>query len=953
MTGLQKRLVFIGAVICLCAWRTTPTVEWLRLGVNGQDQLKEQDPDRHSHLQDSAMMLGLDLQGGMHLILEVDVEGAVQSQFEDQLADLRTELNKDGIPLDGIEERDEMEYILTPKDPEKDTDRIIQITNPYQVLTAEATDEGILIGVERRLIDQQMDFITRQALETLRDRVDQFGVSEPVIQRQGQNRIIVDLAGIRDKDQALELIGRTAALEFRLVVKDKELQDSVKKLERVLGDSFSSALIKGQPISYFVPIHENKVEETAQLLQRPEAKAAIRHDLEFLWGTPDPDLTGIPLYLAERRAPLTGMYLIDAVPHIGGGDAGQNVVWIRFNRRGASLFERITGENVLEHLAIVLDDEVQSAPRIENKIAGGNAEIRGNFTPEQAANLALILQAGALPADVRIVQQTFVGPSLGADSVKKGFLAGAVGLALVFLFMMIYYRLSGVVAALVLALNIVIIMGVMAGFRATLTLPGIAGLILTMGMAVDANVLIYERIREEAESGKTLRSAIENGFSKAFLTIFDANLTTLITGLILYNVGTGPIKGFALTLCIGIVSSVFSALYICKAFFELLCSLNLLKGIHMFRLLGASNYPLVPFRRKAFLLSGGCLILGLGYFAVRGQDNLGVDFTGGNLMHLTFKEPVSTEQLRGALSSLQTEDRQNLEEFQIQMIGGAGDRAIVRTPELSQKTELNLTFQRPLRPADVKQALEETSSARFDFPEGEARKQTFKVKLYGPVSSHFLESVKRILPELELSQSQVNQSGDVFDQLAKQLPQTDRERSRIESIGAVVGKDMKLKAVWAISWALGAILLYIWIRFELEFALGAVLALFHDVCFTIGLFSLLQRELSLAVVASLLTIIGYSLNDTIVVYDRIRENLRLSKRQPLEQLVNSSINQTLSRTVLTSTTTLLVVLSLCLFGGEVIRDFSLTLLIGVAIGTYSSIAIASSLIVEWRTRQKG
>jgi len=953
MTGLQKRLVFIGAVILLCAWRTKPTVEWLRLGVEGQDQLKETNPDRYKRLQDSAMMLGLDLQGGMHLILEVDVEGAIQSQFEDQVAELRTELEKEGIPLDRVDLRESMEVLLVPRDGERDKDRILQIARPYQVLSADETGEGVRIGVEGRLIEQQMDFITRQALETIRDRVDQFGVSEPVIQRQGRNRIIVDLAGIRDKDQALELIGRTAALEFRLVIKGEELLNSVDKLKRILGDPFSNAIVRGQPISHYVTIREDHVDTVTALLQEPAAKEAIRHDLQFLWGRSDPELDGRALYLAERRAPLTGMYLVDAVPNFGGGDAGQNVVWLRFNRKGAALFERITGENQAEHLAIVLDNEVQSAPRIESRISGGNAEIRGSFTAEQANNLALILQAGALPADVRIVQQTFVGPSLGADSVRRGFTAGLVGMVLVFLFMMIYYRLSGVVAAVVLALNIVIIMGVMAGFRATLTLPGIAGLILTMGMAVDANVLIYERIREEAESGKTLRSAIENGFNKAFLTIVDANLTTLLTALILYNVGTGPIKGFALTLCIGIASSLFCALFICRAFFETLCSMGLLKGIHMFRILGSTHYSFIPFRRKLFAASGICLFIGLGYVAVRGSDNLGVDFTGGNLMHLTFKEPVATDSIRQALSNLKIEGDKTLSEVQIQMVGGTGDRAIVRTPELSQESEVFLSFERPLRLSDVKAAMLEAGARRFELPEDETRTQTLTIRVFGPLSSHFLESLKRFLPDLNEEESRMSQAGDVFDQLATLLPQMDRERSRIESIGALVGRDMKLKALWAISWALAGILLYIWIRFEWEFAVGAVLALFHDVCFTVGAFSLLQRDLSLAVVASLLTIIGYSLNDTIVIYDRIRENLRSSKKQRMDELVNNSINQTLSRTILTSTTTLLVVLCLYLFGGEVIRDFSLTLLIGVLVGTYSSIAIASSLLVEWKTYKKG
>ena len=675
------------------------------------------------------------------------------------------------------------------------------------------------VAVEKIPEESRKDAVDR-ALEVLRNRIDQFGVKEPVLQKQGRNRILIQLPGITERERALKLIGQTALLEFKLVEKDSEL------LKRAVNGNI--------PPGY---------------------------ELKYLDDEP---------LLLKKEAELTGEYLVNAEVRFDQSRFGQPIVALQFNSKGARKFARITGENVGKRLAILLDGKVKSAPVIKEKIPSGQAVITGRFSLQEARDLAIVLKAGALPAPLVIEEERTVGPLLGKDSIDRGIRAIVIGSCAVAIFMVLYYLLAGLVAVFALILNICIILGALGYFGATLTLPGIAGIVLTIGMAVDANVLIYERIREELRLGKTLSASIQAGYKKAFLTIFDANLTTLIAALILFQFGTGPIRGFATTLSIGIIASMFTALFVTRIIYDTLTTRGLTRLPMLTFFPRTPNFPFIRFRKLAYILSVSIIALGMFTFVKRGEKNFGIDFTGGVLQEFEFKTGVNTQKIRDALEEI------GLGDSLIQNVKGTS-RYIIRT---------------------------------------------YKVE-----------------------------SGKVLEVLGTKFGKDNVILLRAESVGAMVGKDLRKKAFNAITFALIAMCLYISMRFRFKFAIAAIVALIHDVLVSIGAMSITAREFSLPVIAALLTIVGYSINDTIVVFDRIRENMRLRKKLKFAELVNVSINQTLSRTILTSVTTLLTVLSLFVFGGEVINPFAFVLLVGIIVGTYSSIFVASPIVVDW-TKEK-
>ena len=474
--------------------------------------------------------LGLDLQGGMHLVLEVDTDKAVERTVDNMVHELRDILKKEHIRAGNLERvgGDKLSVRIPPESLDG-FDKVLDDEFPLLRIVSRS-EEGGLRHILMDLPDEEADRIRKmaadQALETIRNRIDEFGVSEPDIRKQGEQRILIQLPGIKDPQRAKALIGRTAMLEFKLL------------------------------------------DETGD--PRAAAKGSVPPGTELLWQVrvaPETNREVKTPYLVKKRSLLTGAYLTDARVQI---DSQYNdpYVSIKFDKKGARLFERITGENVKKRLAIVLDKKVYSAPVIQEKIGGGEARITGSFTAEEAHDLAIILRAGALPAPVKILEERTVGPSLGADSVAKGRLSMIVGGLLVVIFMVIYYNGAGLIADLALCLNIVLILAGLVGFQATLTLPGIAGIILTIGMAVDANVLIFERIREELALGKTPGAAVNAGYDRATLTILDANVTTLIAALVLFQFGTGPVKGFAVTLSLGVISSLFTALFVTRIVFD-------------------------------------------------------------------------------------------------------------------------------------------------------------------------------------------------------------------------------------------------------------------------------------------------------------------------------------------------------------------------------------------------
>jgi preprotein translocase subunit SecD len=476
--------------------------------------------------------LGLDLQGGMHLILEVEAEKAVESYVERVKNNLRDDLKEKGIPIGKLEREKSNQIILEVSGEREKWEKLIsQRYAIMQELSSTTLDKGIwkvVLVLDSRQAEQIKKNAIDQALETIRNRIDQFGVSEPEITLQGTDRILIQLPGIKDPQRAINLIGRTALLEFKLVDEEENIDEALR-----------GNVPEGDIILY----HRSVDPKTGGVKKIP--------------------------YLLKEKTLMTGEVLKDARVAID-SQFHEPYVALEFDDIGAKLFEQITGANVKKRLAIILDNNVYSAPVIQERIAGGRAQITGRFDMKEASDLAIVLRAGALPAPVKILEERTVGPSLGQDSIHKGIISTLISAALVVLFMVFYYRLSGVIADVALILNIVFVLATLALFRATLTLPGIAGLVLSVGMAVDANILVHERIKEELRWGKTIRAAIDQGYHRAFITIIDSNLTTLIAGVLLYQFGTGPVRGFAVTLCIGILANIFTAVYITRWIFDLI-----------------------------------------------------------------------------------------------------------------------------------------------------------------------------------------------------------------------------------------------------------------------------------------------------------------------------------------------------------------------------------------------
>ena len=474
--------------------------------------------------------LGLDLQGGMHLILEVEAEKAVESYVERIKNNMKDDLKDKGVPVGRLEREKSNQIILEASGEKEKWEKVLSQRYPMmQELSSSTLDKGIwrvVFVLDSRQVDQIKKNAIDQALETIRNRIDQFGVSEPEITLQGIDRILIQLPGIKDPQRAINLIGQTALLEFKLLDEEGNLDEALK-----------GSIPEGDILLY-------------QRVVDPKTGGVRK----------------VP-YLLKEKTLMTGEVLKDARVSLD-SQFHEPYVALEFDDIGAKLFEQITGANVKKRLAIILDNSVYSAPVIQERIAGGRAQITGRFSTEEAKDLAVVLRAGALPAPVKILEQRTVGPSLGQDSIHKGIISTLISAAIVVLFMIFYYRFAGVIADVALILNIVLTLATLALFRATLTLPGIAGLVLSVGMAVDANILIHERIKEELRWGKTPRAAIDQGYHRAFVTIIDSNLTTLIAGVFLYQFGTGPVRGFAVTLCIGILANIFTAVYITRWIFD-------------------------------------------------------------------------------------------------------------------------------------------------------------------------------------------------------------------------------------------------------------------------------------------------------------------------------------------------------------------------------------------------
>lgn len=788
--------------------------------------------------------LGLDLRGGAHLLAEVQVEEVYAGRVEAMWPEIRDMLSAERNTVGPIRLQDSgdapelrVRLVENPEQAGYAASLVRGLARPVVSLSGagssdiEVRVEGDEIVVqlseaERAATDERT---VRQALEIIRNRIDEVGTREPTIQRQGADRILIQVPGIGSAGELKEIIGTTAQLTFQPVVGRTDSADD-----------------RAGPGNEILP-------------------------------SADPREPGT-FYILERAPVVTGEQLVNAQPDFD--QNGRPAVAFQFNPTGARQFGDYTAMNVGNPFAIVLDGEVISAPVIQSHIPGGSGIITGNFTVEESTNLAVLLRAGALPAGLEFLEERTIGPELGADSIAAGQVACIVAFILVLIYMFLSYGTFGIFANIALIVNVGLIFGLLSAIGATLTLPGIAGIVLTIGMAVDANVLVFERIKEEMKSARGPARAIELGYQKALSAITDANVTTFITALILYAQGSGPVRGFAITLGLGIITSVFTALFVTRLLVVMWYERKRPKTVLQGRAL-----RLVPqetsfdfFRRWRVWLGVSAVLIVVAFtsFMVQGL-NYGIDFKGGTTIRTESAEPVDIGVYRNAIQPLEL-----------------GDVSITEVFDPTFRSDENVAMVR----IQAQEGQESVSAA---------------------VIADVEAALQTVVPDLKFTS--------------------------VESVGPKVSSELIITAAIAVVLAIAAVLIYIWLRFEWQFALGAVAALVHDVVLTIGIFSELQIQFDLAIIAALLTIVGYSLNDTVVVFDRVRENLRKYKKRPLKEVLNISINETLSRTVMTSVTTLLALTALFVLGGDVIRGFVFAMIWGVIIGTYSSIFVASVVLL--------
>lgn len=915
----------------------------------------------YQEVKERQLNLGLDLQGGMSVTLQVSLEELIKAMAGNNSKDpgfkkaieRAVELQKNSqdnfVTLFG--------KAFEETNPGKSLASIFSNAENSEKIKFNSSNAEVL-----KVLQNEATAAVDRTFKVLRTRIDQFGVSSPNISLQASTgRVVIELPGVDDPERVRKLLQATAKLEFwellemnsdlgkmldeankstKIYVDNKE-GNVTKKVESATTttDSTTTAETKDttttdvaekdttsaekdtsldarrkqnpffavfQPSQYPGPIvgfiNGNDTARFNEYLKAPEIKSAFPNNIAFRFsakpreGQDGAKSNVFDVYAIKSRfndelkAPLEGDAVTDARADI---DFNQKVVVsMNMNAEGAKKWRKLTSENLKKSVAIVLDNRVYSAPTVQSEIAGGNSQISGNFTQQEAQDLANILKAGKLSAPAHIVEEGVVGPSLGAESIRSGLLSLLFALLAVIGFVIFYYNSAGLVAVIALIVNLFFILGVLASIGATLTLPGMAGIILTMGIAIDANVIIFERIREELRKGTSYKTAIIDGYSKALSAIIDGNVSTLITAFVLYKVGTGPVLGFATVLIVGILSSLFTAILLTRLMIDWRTNKNhelkFSTGITD-KLLRGANYDFIGKRKIAYIFSAILIGAGLISMLTRGFD-YGVDFEGGRTYVVRFKDPVSTEQVRIALKPA----------FNNQ-------EPVVRSYGDSRQVKVTTTYL-------INEA-------------GNTADSIVSRKLY--------DGLKTIEP---------NSTYESF--IANNIKSSQK-------VEPTIADDIKNSAVIATILALIGIFIYILIRFrKWQFALGTVAATAHDALIMLSLYSLLKGILPFSLevnqdfVAAFLTIIGYSINDTVVVFDRIREYLGMNRNETREQTFNAAINDTLSRTIMTSFITFMVVTVLFIFGGEVIRGFAFALMIGILFGTYSSIFIASSLVID-------
>jgi SecD/SecF fusion protein len=908
--------------------------------------------------------LGLDLKGGMNVTMEISLSDLVRSMsgyntdttFNKavRIADQKSTVSNKNF-IDAFYD----EYIKL--DPNVKLASIFATKENATRITYNSTNEEVL-AVLRTEANGAID----RSFNILRTRIDKFGVTQPNIQlQQGSNRVLIELPGVTDPDRVRKLLQGSAKLEFWDTYNNNEAFQYIDKANKTLKDklaltkttatsndtaavdtaaknndlallknvkSDSSAtdsndanfanFAKENPLFAVLNPNIGQNEQGQQVLAQgpvvgfallkdtakvneylalPEVRSNFPGDMKFYWGVKSVndknvfELFAIKSNTRDGNAPLGGEVISDARSDVD--QKGNPEVIMAMNTDGAKIWRRMTAEaaadqNNKRSIAIVLDNYVYSAPTVQNEIPGGVSNISGSFTMEETQDLANVLKAGKLPAPAKIVEEAIVGPSLGEEAINAGLISSVVGLLVVLIFMALYYNRAGLIADVALFANVFFIMGVLASLGAVLTLPGIAGIVLTIGMSVDANVLIYERVREELEAGKSFRLAIADGFRNAYSSIIDANVVTLLTGIILYVFGSGPILGFATTLIIGIVTSLFAAIFITRIIFESQIAKDKVVSFSNKFTQGFfkdANFDFLSRRKIFYIISGVIIGAGIISLFVKGLS-FGVDFKGGRTYVVRFDNAVSTTDVRSVLTK-EFSGSPEVKTF------GSGNQVKITTSYLIEKG-------------------------------GDEVENEVQAKLMAGLNG------------ITGNKAQVLSS---------------------QRVGPTIANDIKTSAVWAILISLAVVFFYIYIRFKRwQFGMGALVALAHDVLILLSLFSIFNGILPFSLdidqsfIAAVLTVMGYSMNDTVVVFDRVREYMGVhhTKNEGLAPVINNALNSTLSRTMVTGLTTMFVLIILFIFGGEILRGFSFAMLIGVIFGTYSSLFVATPIVVDFIRKEK-
>ena len=913
----------------------------------------------YNEVHDRAINLGLDLKGGINATLEVSVRDILiglsnkskNPVFNKALNDATAAMKSSDRPyIDLFFEAFDNESKGTVKlsDPTIFGNRMFKDKFNFK-----STDDEV-----KQVLREEVKSSINTAFEVLRNRIDRFGVTSPNIQRIGESgRVLIELPGAKDIDRVKKLLQSTAKLQFWEVYDNREtanffseanakLKDILKpeeqqqkeetvqqadtlskddEIDKLLGEMKDSVVTKDVEPLFSVlmpnfPQNENQLSSTIayanirdtatvnKYLSMREIRALLPANMtytKFLWDAKsDPKTNIIQLYAVksnrEDEAPIQGDVITDARQVFDQLGANPEVS-MEMNSTGTKQWAKMTEENVGKFVAVVLDNYVYSAPRVNEPIPTGRTSISGRFTVEEAQDLANALKSGKLPASARIIQSDIVGPSLGQESINSSVKSFIIALLLVFVWMIFYYGKAGLFADIALIVNILFIFGVLTSFGAVLTLPGVAGIIITIGMSVDANVIIYERIKEALDRGKILKEAIKEGFSYegAYSAIIDANITTFLTGIILYVFGSGPIRGFATTLMIGIATSLITAIFVTRLLVDwyvddrngnLTFNTNITKGwfqnIHV---------DFLKKRKIAYIISGSIILLGIGSLFIN-KLNYGVDFAGGRTYTVRFDEKMSATEVAGTLKNV------------------FGDAPEVKT--FGGANQLKITTKYKINDNDPK-------------VDDEVQELLFK-------------GLQNHLPK-----------GMTFDQFKGGSEEQRVGIMQSIKVGPTIADDIKQAAVWAVLGSLIIVFIYILIRFKKwQYSLGAVLAVFHDVLIVLGIFSLFYKvlpfdmEIDQSFIAALLTVVGYSLNDTVIVFDRVREFVGKHITWPFSKIVNEGLSTTLGRTINTSSTTLVVLLAMFIFGGDTIKGFMFAMIVGIVVGTYSSLFIASPIMYD-------